>query len=104
MEKFYIVAKDSELYKDYFRWKENSKINKAWVKSLEDKEIKVRRKPMLAFYFTIYGRHRTRLFAIGDELYCSIRSEYDYEKPEWAKEIRASEFWKTVEDYETKNA
>lgn len=159
MEKYYLIAKDSRLYKDYFSWKEsakivnehvkdflkehdietnryaadnqhlyivptekdlekfntllikkefnglrrfrsNSKINKAWVKSLEDKEIKVRRKPMLGFYFTIFGRHQTRLFAIEDDLYCSIRSEDDYEKPEWAQEIKASEFWKTVEDYE----
>lgn len=81
------------------KFKINSKIGKEWTKLVQENELNILSKPRIGFYFPIYGRHSVRLFDIDKTLYCSIDSEYKFDKPEWAKEIKASEFWKVVEDY-----
>ena len=46
----------------------------------------------------IYGRHRTRLFEHKGILYGSMESDYDFEIPEEFEEIKASEFYKVIEE------
>lgn len=81
-------------------FKANSKINKTWIKSLEEKGLKVLDKPFLPFCFrTLYGSTRTRLFNIDKTIYCSIEAEIDInECPEGFIEIKASEFYKIIEE------
>jgi len=53
---------------------------------------------MLMLYFNVYGSTSSRLFAIGDKVYCSFKSEYNFTNPEGFIELKASEFFKIVED------
>lgn len=75
-------------------FRKNSKINKLWVKSLEDKQLKVLYRPDIWFYFCSYGRSRNRLFEIDEVVYCSYESTNEFETPKGFKEIKASEFFK----------
>lgn len=76
-------------------FKKTSKIGKAW-KALK---VTVLHKPMLGFYFkSAYGRHRTRIFKVGDTVYCSLEGDYDNIEPnETMIEIKASEFHAIIE-------
>lgn len=82
----------------------NSKVSKAWVKTLEEKQITIKHKPYVGFSFkNCLGKNRSRIFAIGSVVYCSFENEYEfYDTPEGFIEIKASEFWKIIEDYEAK--
>lgn len=79
-------------------FKTKSKIGKAWKDTLEEKGIEPLHKPMLMLYFNVYGSTSSRLFAIDDKVYCSFKSEYNFENPEGFIELKASEFYKIVED------
>ncbi len=80
-------------------FKKSSKINKMWVSLVKD--IEYFEKPKLMFYFRFSGpRWSERLFHDGDKLYCSIESEGEIFVPDFAIEIKASEFFKIIEDQE----
>ena len=80
------------------QFRKSSKINKAWVQALKDAELSVDRKPMVILYFRFGGgRYKSRLFDQGEKLYCSI-DPADGEPPEGFVEMKASEFYKIVED------
>nr|DAT54043.1 MAG TPA: hypothetical protein [Caudoviricetes sp.] len=81
------------------RFRANSRINKAWVRILEKLSLEVLHKPLLGFYFNIVGRHRTRIFSVDDKVYCSLQSEHEFKTPKGLEEIKASEFFKIIEDY-----
>jgi hypothetical protein len=82
-------------------FKKNSQIAKAWVNSLKEKNIEILHKPTVGFYFKeIHGRFRYRLFVINNIVYCSMSMDHDFETPEGMEEIKASEFFKVVEDHE----
>ena len=82
------------------RFRANSKINQSWVNTLEKLHLQVIRKPYVPFYFkNVYGRIRTMIFAINDNVYCSIEMEQDFDTPIGFKEIKGSEFYKIIEDY-----
>lgn len=157
MEKFYIVNKDTELYKDYFDWKANMKafnekaiefldkwgieatqyvprkteliidptendevkfkedftrreyeglkqfkvrsdIGKAWVEHIKDMSILSR--PTLFLYFRETLNCSSRLFHIQDELYCTLESKGEFGNPKGLTEIKGSEFYKIIEEYE----
>lgn len=83
----------------------SSKINKAWVEKVKD--IKLTSTSMLIFgNFCILGRHLTRLFKIDDKVYFSVSGDdYDIKNLkvlEGMNEMKASEFFKIIEDYEEK--
>ena len=75
-------------------FKVKSKIGKAWRDNLNEKGVQ----PYLMMYFNVYGNTSSRLFAINDEVYCSFKSEYNFDNPEGFIELKASEFFKIVED------
>lgn len=107
-ESLYIcpTEKDEEKFGKYFKknipgeFKKTSPLSKAWVKKCKELEIKTVRKPSLAWEFGIFGSSRQRIFMIHDVLYASLSTNRDFETLEGLEEIKASEFFKVIEDYE----
>lgn len=82
-------------------FKKNSAPSKMWRSLTED--VKHFRKPWLLMYFAIHcNKWGERLFHIGDKLYCSIDCEVEVPTPDFAIEMKASEFFKIIEDAEEK--
>lgn len=85
----------------YGEFKKNTEISKEWIAGVE--KIGRIKKPQLFFYFNLLGhRWKERLFHIGDKLYCSIESDGEVSVPEFALEMKASEFYKIIEESEEK--
>lgn len=86
-------------------FKKNSKVNKAWVKRLEENNYELIEKPQMWHYFGANGRVKSRIF--DDEkgnVYCSLDAEYrDKDNPD-VVEIKASEFFKVIEEIQEKSA
>lgn len=84
-----------------YKFKGNSKIAKAWKKSLEDNNLEVQRKPKVPIYFNSWSyRILSKLFSINGKVYCSLElvdQDFD-EVPEEMIEMKASEFYKIIED------
>lgn len=109
-EYFRIVptSNDNKEFSDYLKktnygeFKKNSEISKAWIDLAKD--IEHMEKPRLIFYFNLLGYHwKERLFDIDGVLYCSIESDREVSTPDFAEEMKASEFYKIVEDCEERN-
>lgn len=81
-------------------FKKNSAINKDWLNSLREAQLAIPYKPVVGVYFAnIFGHFKTRLFKVNDTVYCSIDPEYEItETPKGFIEIKASEFYKVIED------
>ena len=80
-------------------FKKNSTVNTEWTEKTAG--IQWHRKPFMVCYFSrVWGRSSSRLFRIGGVVYCSMDCESDFEPLEPFQEIKASEFWKVIEDYE----
>lgn len=108
-EKIYIVPTeddiinfDSRLNKELEnglrQFKLNSLVAKRWVDFVYCNDIEILRKPFVAAYFNAYGRSKSRLFNIGDTVYCSYENEFDFNNPNGFKEIKASEFYSAIEN------
>ncbi|MFK7696428.1 hypothetical protein [Paenibacillus sp. HJGM_3] len=81
--------------------KSTSKIGKTWVKSLKESGLEVKRKPMVIMYCKVMGgRYRSRLFDQNRILYCSIDPAPEV-TPTGFVEMKASEFFKIIEDSES---
>lgn len=96
---------DSKKFKDMMKkggwgeFKKNSEPSKMWVELVKD--ILQFKKPQLFYYFDMLGhRWRERLFDIDGKLYGSIESDQEVKMPDFVTEIKASEFYKIIEDYE----
>lgn len=84
------------LLKDGVTFRKTSEISKVWVH--EVKHIKHMTSPNLFCYCNSgYGTLHSRMFPVGDTLYCSMRTEQDVAFPSWGEEIKASEFYKELE-------
>jgi len=109
-EQFYIVPTEEDFIKfdkvlckevnDGLRpFKITSKVNKAWIKLLKNEGLIVTNKPYVSFYFdSCCGKHNTRIFDVEGIVYLSMSMDYDFETPKGMIEIKASEFYKVVED------
>lgn len=109
--KDYLVIIPSEKDKDRFmndftqeywdgggrQFKKRSQIGKAWTGVMSD--IKAPRKPGYFYIINLVGRYSERIFHIGDILYGSLKAECTYQLHECMKEIKASEFYKIIEDH-----
>ena len=85
----------------YGEFKKNAEISKEWIAGVE--KIGRIQKPRLFYYFDLLGhRWRERLFHIGDKLYCSIESDGEVSVSGFALEMKASEFYKIIEESEEK--
>ncbi len=107
-DKFWIepTEADSEKFSgmmkktNFGEFKKNSEPNKMWCDLVKD--IDHFKKPKLIFYFNLLGHRwwKERLFHIGEKLYCSIKSDEEVLTPNFAIEMKASEFFKIIEDHE----
>ena len=90
------LTKDSE--NGMVAFKKNSQIGRAWSAL----NVKTPIKPFVPFFFQGgFGQISTRLFNVGDKVYCSIKCvDYDmkFTAPIGFIEIKASEFFKIIED------
>lgn len=111
--KFYIVPTSNDLEKfnkvlskpldnGLRAFKGNSKISKAWERYLESNKFKILHKPYVGVYFRGFGTCKYRLFNIGDVLYCSFECDYDFSSPTGFIEIKASEFYRAIEEHNEK--
>lgn len=106
-DKFRIVPTEADSEKfagmmkktNFGEFKKNSEPSKMWCDLVKD--IDHLQKPKLIFYFKLMGhRWKERLFAIGKKLYCSIESDGEVFVPDFAIEMKASDFFKMIEDQE----
>ncbi|MNR93664.1 hypothetical protein D3C72_247220 [compost metagenome] len=82
------------------KFKGNSKVGKAWAKIIKEAGIKVEQKPRLIFYIRSQGgRYRSRLFDYNEAVYCSI-DPAPADNPHGFIEIKASDFFKIIEESE----
>ena len=79
-------------------FKKNSAMNKAWLAACKDRGIVTRMKPFLPFVFNTFGRVQFRLFHIDTTLYCTFESKSQFDNPPLFNELKASEFYKIMED------
>ncbi len=81
-------------------FKKNSSIYKSWLLLVKQMDLKIIHKPYLFDYFKPwYGRSSYRLFDIEGVVYCSFKTDGDFEPVDNLREIKASEFFKIIEDY-----
>lgn len=93
-EKFKSLMKKT----NYGEFKKNSEPCKMWVSLVKD--IENFYKPRLFYYFGLFGSYKERLFDFDSKLYCSIEDAREIEIPDFAIEIKASEFYKIIENVE----
>jgi hypothetical protein len=97
---------DTQKFGKYFKkdtpglFKKNSPLAKAWFDKCQILELRSPRKPHLGFEFRVYGRTSSRLFMINNVLYASFRADCDFKNLAGLKELKASEFFKVIEEYE----
>lgn len=112
-EKLYIVPEGNDLEKfdkklgkqeenGLRAFKANSSIGKEWKIYVKENEIKFVHKPFVGIYFSGFGRSKSRLFHIDKILYCTYECDYDFNTPNGFNEIKASEYYKAVEDHNEK--
>lgn len=93
-EKFKNLMKKTK----YGAFKKNSEPCKMWVSLVKD--IENFYKPRLFYYFELFGSYKERLFDLDGKLYCSIEDAREIRIPDFAIEIKASEFYKIIETVE----
>ncbi|MEY8352507.1 hypothetical protein AALB39_04030 [Lachnospiraceae bacterium 54-53] len=79
-------------------FKKNSSIFKELFKILEEKNMEVLHRPFIQFAFPCFGRGRSRIFEHKGIVYASYEHETDFENPKGFQEIKASDFYKVVEE------
>lgn len=89
-------------------FKARSKENKRWLELMKEKQIKGLRKPFIKDYLSagvIGGKMWSTLFEIEGTLYGHFKTVQEKKilPQEGFIEIKASEYYKTIEDYEEKN-
>lgn len=93
----YDKFKDQMVKSELGKFRQGSAINKEWVDALKDVERMGR--PQLFYYFDLLGHSwKERLFHKGEEIYGSVSSDGEVSKPEFIEEMKASEFYKIIEE------
>lgn len=85
---------------DFWAFKKNSKIGRAWAKEYKESGIEWHRKPFVMGYFngSTY-RSRSAVFFLGKTLYCRFSADCEFTPSDGMQEIKASEFWTIAEKY-----
>lgn len=81
-------------------FKKNSSYANDWARLVRERELKILRKPNIAWYINAYWKASTRLFDVNGKLYGSFECERVFELPDEFTEMKASEFYKIIEDLE----
>lgn len=94
MEKFKEQLKKNSIGE----FKKNSPASARWRELTKDFGIFA--KPRIFWYMKITGNIKERLFHSGNKLYCSVESTGLCDMPKWGIKMKASEFYKVLEDLE----
>ena len=79
-------------------FKLKSPLNIEWVKLCKDNGLHTVTSPFLPMVFHTYGKSWFRLFDVGGILYCTFESQSKFETPIGFVEMKASDFYKIMED------
>lgn len=95
---------NNQLKVDGESFKKNSSMNKIWLKFCKERNLKTIHKPIYELAYLINPNiyhFKSRLFSLGEEVCGSFHSDICFNLPqEHFIELKASEFYKKVEDYE----
>jgi len=102
------TAKDKDTFRNNFtqsyldnglrQFKVRSVIGKDWTRTVAD--IPIPGRCSVAHLFKIdCGRFGEKVFDIGEVMYCTFHAEWDFDNPDCMEEIKASEYYKVIEDY-----
>jgi hypothetical protein len=86
-------------------FKKTSKPNSRWVALCKERELEIPAGMKLIDYFHMQGQTRSSVILIDEVLYClyetqcDFKDSPDYVLPEGFEEIKASEYYKAIEDY-----
>ena len=105
------TVKDCQKFRDQLKadcetFKKKSVMNKAWVKLCEIRELRTPHKPVFELASLIDNgiyRFKSSLFSLGNDVYGSFEADICFNLPsEDFEELKASEFYKAIEEYEQK--
>lgn len=112
-DRFWIVPTENDIEKfagmmkknSDGEFKRNSEAGRMWAGLVKDIEHFDKPRLFLYFKFAVAGhRWKERLFHVSEKLYCSIESDGEVPVPDFATEMKASEFYKVEEDGQLKFA
>lgn len=90
-----------ELPNGLYAFKKNSPIGVSWVEELNAHSLTVERRPFIPIYMKhSCGRSSSRIFDVNGILYMSFVGDGEFEANDGIREIKGSEFYKAIEDYE----
>ena len=89
---------DSMTKTEFGRFKKSSELSQKWVAKCKELGLVEVRKPFVPFLFNAIAKSSWRLFSIKDDVYCTYESTSKFDAPECFTEIKASEFYKIMED------
>ena len=99
LKKYPTWTKSGELYD----FKKSSFIGKAWHKTLNTAGFKFIREPLILLYFNnMQGKWGWETFEDGEKLYLKIETEFEQSSPNGMNEIKGSEYYKAVEEYDAR--
>lgn len=105
-----LTEKDKEKYgdqvtKDGKTFRKNSKLQKEYTKRFVGAGLNKMRLRLYIWDYNIpgYGRHSIQKFKYGDNWYIKFVTQDDYKVPDDYEEIKASEYFKMLEEIESKN-
>lgn len=80
------------------RFKQKSELSRKWVAKCKELGLVEVHKPFIPFLFNVVAKSSWRLFSVKDDVYCTYQCTSNFDAPEDFKEIKASEFYKIMED------
>ncbi|WP_324825092.1 hypothetical protein [Sinanaerobacter sp. ZZT-01] len=81
-------------------FKKNSELHKWWCEKIKQEKVECLKRPSPGSWISCGGgRFSTRLFDIKEIWYGSYSCNTDFKLPDGLKEMKASEFYKMIEDH-----
>lgn len=81
-------------------FKKSSPILREWMELSKDLMFPCNPSRTMWKYFKDIGRMRVRLFSFDGVVYCSVEAQGDIEPDDALEEIKGSEFFRVIEEYE----
>jgi hypothetical protein len=79
------------------QFKKRSVIGQEWTRAMRD--VKAARRPGYFRWVDLVGRYTERIFHIGEIIYGSLNAECTFHLHDCMEEIKASEFYRIIEEY-----
>lgn len=98
--KFSAQLKKKAAKDGFVDFKKSSPICKEWLELSKDLTFPIKPSRVMWVYFKDSGRMWTRLFSLDGVVYCSVEAQGDIEPDDALEEIKGSEFFRVIEEYE----